>query len=48
MATTRGFSGKEFRCYIGTQDISAAPIGTAPSAAAHLAPTNGFEFKRNK
>tara|TARA_R100000005_G_C4996893_1_gene203672 strand:- start:1527 stop:2564 length:1038 start_codon:yes stop_codon:yes gene_type:complete len=47
MATTRGFSGKEFRCYIGTQDISAAPIGTAPSAAAHLAPTNGFEFRLN-
>ena len=47
MATTRGFGGKEFRCYIGTQDISAAPIGTAPSAAAHLAPTNGFEFRLN-
>ena len=47
MATTRGFSGKEFRCFIGTQDISAAPIGTAPSSASHLAPANGFEFRLN-
>ena len=47
MATNRGYSGKEFRVFFGTQDLSACAIGTAPSSASHLAPANGFEFRLN-